>query len=201
MSRSSEPVGKQELKEPVQVETQRLGVYLLRREQKILTYFFVLFFAVPADCAESGSSNGEEKAGKTEGDAGPSCSSLSSKASGDSKSRFFDDSEESEEGEEEEEEGSDEEVRREDPKIKHCVELPKFTLNKFAVRSLQSSVLSFRREVMKKRATAPSWKRTRRRERRTRRRKMRRKCACLEWMAKKRFVGLFESRRLLVASV
>uniref|UniRef100_A0A7N8WSS3 Protein phosphatase 1G n=1 Tax=Mastacembelus armatus TaxID=205130 RepID=A0A7N8WSS3_9TELE len=54
------------------------------------------------------SSNGEEKAGKVEGDAGPSCSSLSSKAAGDSKSRFFDDSEESEEGEEEED-GSDEE--------------------------------------------------------------------------------------------
>uniref|UniRef100_A0A7N8XGK1 Protein phosphatase 1G n=1 Tax=Mastacembelus armatus TaxID=205130 RepID=A0A7N8XGK1_9TELE len=53
-------------------------------------------------------SNGEEKAGKVEGDAGPSCSSLSSKAAGDSKSRFFDDSEESEEGEEEED-GSDEE--------------------------------------------------------------------------------------------
>lgn len=62
-----------------------------------------------ADCGGSGSSNGEEKAGKAEGDAGPSCSSLSSKAAGDSKSRFFDDSEESEEGEEEE--GSDEEVR------------------------------------------------------------------------------------------
>lgn len=60
----------------------------------------------------SGSSNGEEKAGKAEGDAGPSCSSLSSKASGDSKSRFFDDSEESEEGEEEE--GSDEEDGSED---------------------------------------------------------------------------------------
>ncbi|XP_022049238.1 protein phosphatase 1G isoform X1 [Acanthochromis polyacanthus] len=60
-----------------------------------------------ADCGGSGSSNGEEKAGKAEGDAGPSCSS-SSKAAGDSKSRFFDDSEESEEGEEEEE-GSDEE--------------------------------------------------------------------------------------------
>ncbi|XP_031170168.1 protein phosphatase 1G [Sander lucioperca] len=60
-----------------------------------------------ADCGESGSSNGEEKAGKAEGDAGPSCSSLSSNAAGDSKSRFFDDSEESEEGEEEE--GSDEE--------------------------------------------------------------------------------------------
>lgn len=58
-------------------------------------------------CGGSGSSNGEEKAGKAEGDAGPSCSS-SSKATGDSKSRFFDDSEESEEGEEEEE-GSDEE--------------------------------------------------------------------------------------------
>ncbi|XP_071344971.1 protein phosphatase 1G isoform X2 [Trachinotus anak] len=60
------------------------------------------------DCGESGSSNGEEKAGKAEGDAGPSCSSLSSKAVGDSKSRFFDDSEESEEGEEEED-GSEEE--------------------------------------------------------------------------------------------
>lgn len=60
-----------------------------------------------ADCGGSGSSNGEEKPGKAEGDAGPSCSSLSSKAPGDSKSRFFDDSEESEEGEEEE--GSDEE--------------------------------------------------------------------------------------------
>ncbi|XP_015241975.1 PREDICTED: protein phosphatase 1G [Cyprinodon variegatus] len=58
---------------------------------------------------ESGSSNGEEKAGKAEGDAGPSCSSASSKADGDAKSRFFDESEESEEGEEEEEEGSDEE--------------------------------------------------------------------------------------------
>ncbi|KAM7423922.1 hypothetical protein PAMA_000332 [Pampus argenteus] len=60
-----------------------------------------------ADCGGSGSSNGEERPGKAEGDAGPSCSSLSSKAAGDSKSRFFDDSEESEEGEEEE--GSDEE--------------------------------------------------------------------------------------------
>lgn len=66
------------------------------------------FMSTAADCGESGSSNGEEKAGKAEGDAGPSCSSLSSKAAGDSKSRFFDDSEESEEGEEEE--GSDEEV-------------------------------------------------------------------------------------------
>uniref|UniRef100_A0A3Q1J6W8 Protein phosphatase 1G n=1 Tax=Anabas testudineus TaxID=64144 RepID=A0A3Q1J6W8_ANATE len=47
-----------------------------------------------------------------EGDDGPSCSSLSPKAAGDSKSMFFDDSEESEEGEEEE--GSDEEVRAED---------------------------------------------------------------------------------------
>lgn len=61
-----------------------------------------------AECGGSGSSNGEEKAGKAEGDAGPSCSSLS-KDAGDAKSRFFDDSEESEEGEEEE--GSDEEVR------------------------------------------------------------------------------------------
>ncbi|KAM4593165.1 protein phosphatase 1G [Odontesthes bonariensis] len=61
-----------------------------------------------ADSGDSGSSNGEGKAGKAEGDAGPSCSSASSKAAGDSKSRFFDDSEESEEGEEEEE-GSEEE--------------------------------------------------------------------------------------------
>ncbi|KAM4602991.1 protein phosphatase 1G [Polymixia lowei] len=60
-----------------------------------------------ADCGGSGSSSGGEKAGKAEGDAGPSCSSSSSQAPGDTKSRFFDDSEESEEGEEEE--GSDEE--------------------------------------------------------------------------------------------
>uniref|UniRef100_A0A3P9K346 Protein phosphatase 1G n=1 Tax=Oryzias latipes TaxID=8090 RepID=A0A3P9K346_ORYLA len=60
-----------------------------------------------AATGKSGKSNGEEKGGKTEGDAGPSCSSASSKTSGDSKSRFFDDSEESEEGEEED--GSDEE--------------------------------------------------------------------------------------------
>lgn len=60
----------------------------------------------------SGSSNGEEKAGKAEGDAGPSCSSLTSKNPGDSKSRFFDDSEESDEGEEEG--GSDEEDGSED---------------------------------------------------------------------------------------
>ncbi|XP_063738034.1 protein phosphatase 1G isoform X2 [Eleginops maclovinus] len=58
-----------------------------------------------ADCGGSGSANGAEKAGKAEGDAGPSCSS--SKPAGDSKSKFFDDSEESEG--EEEEEGSDEE--------------------------------------------------------------------------------------------
>lgn len=74
-----------------------------------------------ADCAESGSSNGEEKAGKA--DAGPSCSSLSSKAAGDSKSRFFDDSEESEEGEEEEE-GSDEEVRTGDQNRFGCEIFP-----------------------------------------------------------------------------
>ncbi|KAM9765766.1 protein phosphatase 1G [Menidia menidia] len=61
-----------------------------------------------ADGGESGSPNGEEKAAKAEGDAGPSCSSASPKAAGDSKSRFFEDSEESEEGEEEEE-GSEEE--------------------------------------------------------------------------------------------
>lgn len=79
-----------------------------------LFYFYFFFYpsALVVDGGESGSSNGEGKASKTEGDAGPSCSSLSSKAKGDSKSRFFDDSEESEEGEEEEEEGSDEEVRR-----------------------------------------------------------------------------------------
>lgn len=68
----------------------------------------LLFSPAAAGCGGSGSSNGEEKAGKAEGDAGPSCSSLS-KDAGDAKSRFFDDSEESEEGEEEE--GSDEEVR------------------------------------------------------------------------------------------
>ncbi|XP_057674379.1 protein phosphatase 1G isoform X2 [Corythoichthys intestinalis] len=63
----------------------------------------------PADCGSSGNANGEEKATKAEVDAGPSCSS-SSKTEGDSKSRFFDDSEESEgEGEDEEEEGSEEE--------------------------------------------------------------------------------------------
>uniref|UniRef100_A0A3Q4G8V1 Protein phosphatase 1G n=1 Tax=Neolamprologus brichardi TaxID=32507 RepID=A0A3Q4G8V1_NEOBR len=69
-------------------------------------------FLVPtADSgADSGSSNGEEKAGKAEGDAGPSCSSSSSKASGDSKSRFFDDSE----SEGEEEEASEEEDVSED---------------------------------------------------------------------------------------
>ncbi|XP_034080230.1 protein phosphatase 1G [Gymnodraco acuticeps] len=55
-----------------------------------------------ADCG-SGSANGAGKAGKAEGDAGPSCSS--SKAVADSKSRFFDDSEESDG----EEEGSEEE--------------------------------------------------------------------------------------------
>lgn len=80
--------------------------------------FIDLIFSVPfhsystaAECggSGSGSSNGAEKAGKAEGDAGPSCSSLS-KDAGDGKSRFFDDSEESEEGEEEE--GSDEEVIR-----------------------------------------------------------------------------------------
>ncbi|XP_072320986.1 protein phosphatase 1G isoform X2 [Eucyclogobius newberryi] len=62
-----------------------------------------------AGAGTGGSSNGEEKAGKAEGDAGPSCSSLTSKTQspGDSKSRFFDDSEESDEGEEEE--GSEEE--------------------------------------------------------------------------------------------
>ncbi|KAL3065314.1 hypothetical protein OYC64_015481 [Pagothenia borchgrevinki] len=61
-----------------------------------------------ADCGGSGSANGAGKAGKAEGDAGPSCSS--SKAVGDSKSRFFDDSEESDGEEEgsEEEDGSEE---------------------------------------------------------------------------------------------
>uniref|UniRef100_A0A8C6V556 Protein phosphatase 1G n=1 Tax=Neogobius melanostomus TaxID=47308 RepID=A0A8C6V556_9GOBI len=73
----------------------------------ILTNFILLL--LDGAC---GSSNGEEKAGKAEGDAGPSCSSLTSKIPGDSKSRFFDDSEESDEGEEEE--GSDEEDGSED---------------------------------------------------------------------------------------
>ncbi|XP_056134488.1 protein phosphatase 1G isoform X2 [Lampris incognitus] len=57
--------------------------------------------------ADSGGSGGTSRGEKAEGDAGPSCSSSSSQAPGDTKSRFFDDSEESEEGEEEE--GSDEE--------------------------------------------------------------------------------------------
>ncbi|TWW67284.1 protein phosphatase 1G isoform X1 [Takifugu rubripes] len=64
-----------------------------------------------ANCGGSGSPNGQQKSSKTEGDAGPSCSS-SSKDVGDTKSKFFDDSEESEEGEEEgsdEEDGSEEE--------------------------------------------------------------------------------------------
>lgn len=64
-------------------------------------------FPPAANCGGSGSPNGQEKSSKAEGDAGPSCSS-SSKDVGDAKSKFFDDSEESEEGEEE---GSDEEVR------------------------------------------------------------------------------------------
>lgn len=74
---------------------------------KAITNFFST-----ADCGGSGSANGEEKAGKAEGDAGPSCSSLSTKEAADSKSRFFEDSEESEEGEEE---GSEEEVRSRKP--------------------------------------------------------------------------------------
>ncbi|CAL8353140.1 unnamed protein product [Merluccius merluccius] len=60
-----------------------------------------------AEGGKSGGASGGEKAGKAEGDAGPSCSSSSTLAPGDTKSRFFEDSEESEEGEEEE--GSDEE--------------------------------------------------------------------------------------------
>lgn len=72
------------------------------------TLYCPCFSTAAADHGGSESANGEEKTGKAEGDAGPSCSSLS-KDAGDTKSRFFDDSEESEEGEEEE--GSDEEVR------------------------------------------------------------------------------------------
>lgn len=79
------------------------------RTQKSLIFVFCHWFSpTAAACGGSGSSNGEDKAGRAEGDAGPSCSS-SSKDASDTKSRFFDDSEESEEGEEEE--GSDEEVR------------------------------------------------------------------------------------------
>jgi len=76
----------------------------------LLSEHLPTILSTAADCGGSGSANGEEKAGKTEGDAGPSCSSLATKEAGDSKSRFFDDSEESGEGEEE---GSDEEVRAE----------------------------------------------------------------------------------------
>uniref|UniRef100_A0AAQ4R7L9 Protein phosphatase 1G n=1 Tax=Gasterosteus aculeatus aculeatus TaxID=481459 RepID=A0AAQ4R7L9_GASAC len=78
----------------------------VKHNLKAITNFFST-----ADCGGSGSANGEEKAGKAEGDAGPSCSSLSTKEAADSKSRFFEDSEESEEGEEEgseEEDGSEE---------------------------------------------------------------------------------------------
>ncbi|CAL8243492.1 unnamed protein product [Lota lota] len=57
-----------------------------------------------AEGGKAGGASGGEKARKAEGDAGPSCSSTP--ALGDTKSRFFDDSEESEG---EEEEGSDEE--------------------------------------------------------------------------------------------
>ena len=59
----------------------------------------------------SGGASGGEKPSKVEGDAGPSCSSSAQpQAPGDTKSKFFEDSDESGE-EEEEEEGSDEEVR------------------------------------------------------------------------------------------
>ncbi|KAM6977366.1 protein phosphatase 1G [Aplochiton taeniatus] len=60
--------------------------------------------------SEAGAASGEGKAGKAgkvEGDAGPSCSSSKAPVPGDTKSKFFEDSEESEGGEEEE--GSDEE--------------------------------------------------------------------------------------------
>lgn len=76
--------------------------------------------AFTADCGGSGSSNGREKCSKAEGDAGPSCSS-SSKDVGDTKSKFFEDSEESEEGEEE---GSDEEVRASHRSIPFKMMLP-----------------------------------------------------------------------------
>lgn len=56
----------------------------------------------------SASDGSGEKSGST-GDAGPSCSSSAAPAPGSAKSKFFEDSEESEEGEEEE--GSEEEVR------------------------------------------------------------------------------------------
>lgn len=58
----------------------------------------------------SGGSSGGQKPGKVEGDAGPSCSSSAQpQIPGDTKSKFFEDSDESGEEEEEEEEGSDEE--------------------------------------------------------------------------------------------
>ncbi|XP_067092390.1 protein phosphatase 1G [Osmerus mordax] len=62
----------------------------------------------PGDGNSSAGAGGGEKPSKVEGDAGPSCSSSAQpQAPGDTKSKFFEDSDES--GEEEEEEGSDEE--------------------------------------------------------------------------------------------
>lgn len=84
---------------------ERSGIYPLW--DLLLLSSITLHRPAAGDCGGSGSSNGQEKCSKAEGDAGPSCSS-SSKDAGDSKSKFFEDSEESEEGEEE---GSDEEVR------------------------------------------------------------------------------------------
>lgn len=65
-----------------------------------------------ASCGVSsadGDSSEGEKAGAT-ADAGPSCSSSAAPTPGSAKSKFFEDSDESDEGEDEEE-GSDEEVR------------------------------------------------------------------------------------------
>lgn len=144
------------------------------------------FSSAAAACGESGSSNGEEKAGKAEGDAGPSCSSLSSKAPGDSKSRFFDDSEESEEGEEEE--GSDEEVRARDQKNLSYLAL-KTHFDEYE-KHCNFFFFMIRMAVKRKRVTAVSWRKRRilRKERKTLRTKRRRKCVCLEWTARRRCV-------------
>lgn len=160
----------------------------------LLTYFRSLlllsntsscprFSPTAADCGGSGSSNGEEKAGKAEGDAGPSCSSLS-KDAGDAKSRFFDDSEESEEGEEEE--GSDEEVRAgyQNKPFKLVVKAPSHWLWKHC-----NFIFLIRMAAKRKRVTVRlKRRRIQRRERKTPRMRRRRKCVYLEWMARRRCV-------------
>jgi len=138
-----------------------------------------------ADCGGSGSANGAGKAGKAEGDAGPSCSS--SKAVGDSKSRFFDDSEESDG----EEEGSEEEVTQ-TPELRSCLKtsLTLRVLNMRKALYLYDLFFLLIRMVAKKTmVTAVRWKKRRIQmmERKTlKMKRRRRKCAFLEWTGKRR---------------